>query len=152
MAVCWLGGRLESGRTLDYLEKPNRKMCSLYLSMMDKLDIRLDQFGDSNERLGEIWVRLQKNRHRLPFCKFFNHTLDISIPACDHSCQHQQTKHGIFGWWSQTTGLSQFLTNQISQQFGSLSNTTSKNDSTPILRRASTWAQLSVVPETKKKR
>ena len=48
------GGRLESGRTLDYLEKPNRKMCSLYLSMMDKLDIRLDQFGDSNERLGEI--------------------------------------------------------------------------------------------------
>ena len=48
------GGRLESGRTLDYLEKPNRKMCSLYLSMMDKLDIRLDQFGDSNERLREI--------------------------------------------------------------------------------------------------
>jgi hypothetical protein len=48
------GGRLETGRTLDYLEKPNRKMCSLYLSMLDKVDIRLKSFGDSSERLAEV--------------------------------------------------------------------------------------------------
>jgi len=48
------GGRLQGGRTLDYLDKPNRKMCSLYLSMMDKCGIHLDQFGDSTERLAEI--------------------------------------------------------------------------------------------------
>ena len=45
------GGKLESGRVLDYRGKPNRKMCSMYLSMMDKLGVRLESFGDSSERL-----------------------------------------------------------------------------------------------------
>ncbi|WP_339728350.1 DUF1552 domain-containing protein [uncultured Gimesia sp.] len=48
------GGKLETGRVLDYLDKPNRKMCSLYLSLMDKCGLHLDQFGDSTERLAEI--------------------------------------------------------------------------------------------------
>ena len=48
------GGKLETGRVLDYLGKPNRKMCSLYLSLMDKYGVRLKRFGDSNERLLEI--------------------------------------------------------------------------------------------------
>jgi hypothetical protein len=48
------GGKLETGRVLNYLEKPNRKMCSLYLSMLDKVGIRLDTFGDSTERLAEV--------------------------------------------------------------------------------------------------
>jgi hypothetical protein len=48
------GGQVKGGRVLDYLNKPNRKMCSLYLSMMDKCNIRLKEFGDSNERLAEI--------------------------------------------------------------------------------------------------
>ena len=48
------GGQIKSGRILDYSGKPNRKMCSLYLSMMDKMGIRLDRFGDSEERLAEI--------------------------------------------------------------------------------------------------
>lgn len=48
------GGKLETGRVLDYREQPNRKMCSLYLSLMDKFDVRLDRFGDSTERLAEI--------------------------------------------------------------------------------------------------
>jgi hypothetical protein len=48
------GGQLKGGRVLDYKEKPNRKMCSLFLSLMDKFDVRLDRFGDSNERLAEI--------------------------------------------------------------------------------------------------
>jgi hypothetical protein len=48
------GGRIKGGRVLDYLGKPNRKMCSLYLSLMDKAGVRLDAFGDSKERLAEI--------------------------------------------------------------------------------------------------
>ncbi len=39
---------------LDYLGKPNRKMCSLYLSLMEKAGVRLKEFGDSAERLAEI--------------------------------------------------------------------------------------------------
>lgn len=48
------GGRVQGGRVLDYTGKPNRQMCSLYLSMMDKFNVRLDRFGDSTERLAEI--------------------------------------------------------------------------------------------------
>jgi hypothetical protein len=48
------GGKLQTGRVLDYLDKPNRKMCSLYLSMLDKVGIHLDKFGDSTERLAEV--------------------------------------------------------------------------------------------------
>jgi len=48
------GGKLKGGRVLDYLQKPNRKMCSLYLSMLDKVGIHLPQFGDSRERLAEV--------------------------------------------------------------------------------------------------
>jgi len=48
------GGTIQGGRVLDYLGKPNRKMCSLYLSMLDRCGIRLDEFGDSTERLAEI--------------------------------------------------------------------------------------------------
>jgi hypothetical protein len=48
------GGRVAGGRVLDYSGKPNRKMCSLYLSMLDKLGVHVDEFGDSKERLAEI--------------------------------------------------------------------------------------------------
>jgi hypothetical protein len=48
------GGQVKTGRVLDYLGKPNRKMCSLYLSLMDKCGVRLNEFGDSKERLAEI--------------------------------------------------------------------------------------------------
>lgn len=48
------GERLETGRVLDYLDKPNRKLCSLYLSLLDKYGIHLDEFGDSKERLAEV--------------------------------------------------------------------------------------------------
>jgi hypothetical protein len=29
-------------------------MCSLFLSLLDKLDVRLKNFGDSTERLAEV--------------------------------------------------------------------------------------------------
>jgi hypothetical protein len=48
-----LGGTLKTGRTLNYLKESEekRKMCSLYLSLMDRFGVKLDQFGDSQERL-----------------------------------------------------------------------------------------------------
>ena len=51
-----LGGTLKTGRALNYLEagEDNRKMCSLYLSLMDRFDIKLDEFGDSKTRLQGI--------------------------------------------------------------------------------------------------
>lgn len=48
------GGQIKSGRVVDYLGKPNRKMCSLYLSLMDKCGVKLPSFGDSKERLVEF--------------------------------------------------------------------------------------------------
>jgi Protein of unknown function (DUF1552) len=48
------GGQLKTGRILDYSGKPNRKMCSLYLSLMDKMGVKLNEFGDSKERLAEV--------------------------------------------------------------------------------------------------
>ncbi len=51
-----LGGTLKTGRVLNYLEAgpDNRKMCSLYLSLMDRFGIKLDEFGDSRERLAGL--------------------------------------------------------------------------------------------------
>jgi len=48
------GDTVKTGRILDYLGKPNRRMCSLYLSLMDKLGVRLTSFGDSKERLAGV--------------------------------------------------------------------------------------------------
>lgn len=48
------GGRLQGGRVLDYLDSPNRKMCSLFLSLLDKAGVHLDAFGDSTEPLAEV--------------------------------------------------------------------------------------------------
>jgi hypothetical protein len=51
-----LGGALETGRVLDYSEKSDedRKLCSLYLSLMDRMDVKLEHFGDSDTRLAAI--------------------------------------------------------------------------------------------------
>ena len=51
-----LGGTLETGRALNYLDAgdDNRKMCSLYLSIMDRMGIRLDRFGDAETRLEHL--------------------------------------------------------------------------------------------------
>jgi hypothetical protein len=48
------GGKINSGRVLDYRDKPNRQMCRLYLSLMDKMDVRLDRFGDATEPLADV--------------------------------------------------------------------------------------------------
>ena len=48
-----LGGKLETGRALDYFESgdDNRKLCSLYLGIMDRMGVELAEFGDAKTRL-----------------------------------------------------------------------------------------------------
>jgi hypothetical protein len=48
-----LGGTLETGRVLDYTDMgdDNRKLCSLYLSIMDRMGAKLEHFGDAETRL-----------------------------------------------------------------------------------------------------
>jgi hypothetical protein len=50
------GGTLRPGRVLDYLGKgdDNRRACSLYLSMMDRMGVKLDRFGDTDKRLVDL--------------------------------------------------------------------------------------------------
>jgi hypothetical protein len=48
------GGRINGGRVLDYSGKPDRQMCRLYLSMMDKMNVRLPSFGDALRPLEEV--------------------------------------------------------------------------------------------------
>jgi hypothetical protein len=48
------GGRIKGGRVLTYNEKSDRQMCRLYLSMMDKMQVRLPKFGDATQPLDEV--------------------------------------------------------------------------------------------------
>ncbi len=50
------GGALETGRILDYLDKgnDNRRACSLFLSIMDLMGVRLESFGDAETRLAGL--------------------------------------------------------------------------------------------------
>ena len=49
-------GRLPTGRVLDYTEQgdDNRKLCSLYLSLMDRMGVKADRFGDADSRLAGL--------------------------------------------------------------------------------------------------
>jgi hypothetical protein len=51
-----LGGTLATGRVLDYIGRPDdsRRLCSLYLSLMDRMGVRQDRFGDAETRLAGI--------------------------------------------------------------------------------------------------
>ena len=50
------GGSLKTGRVLDYLNAgdDHRKVCSLHLSLMDRMGVRLDRFGDATTRLENL--------------------------------------------------------------------------------------------------
>ena len=47
---------MATGRILDYTDKgdENRKLCSLYLSLMDRAGVSLPRFGDADTRLAGI--------------------------------------------------------------------------------------------------
>jgi hypothetical protein len=52
------GGAMKTGRVVDYNDKgnDNRRACSMYLSMMDRMGVKLDRFGDSDKRLKGFWA------------------------------------------------------------------------------------------------
>ena len=56
LTVGGLGGALQTGRVMDFREKgdENRKLCSLYLSLMDRMGVELPRFGDAATRLSGI--------------------------------------------------------------------------------------------------
>jgi Protein of unknown function (DUF1552) len=51
-----LGGTLPTGRALDYLQAGDdqRKLCSLYLSIMDRMGVAVDRFGDADAPLAGL--------------------------------------------------------------------------------------------------
>jgi hypothetical protein len=56
LTVGGLSGTLATGRVLDYGQKgdDNRKLCSLYLSLMDRMGVKLPRFGDAETRLAGV--------------------------------------------------------------------------------------------------
>jgi hypothetical protein len=51
-----LSGNMETGRVLDYLEKSDddRRLCSMYLSIMDRMGVPMEEFGDADQPLAGL--------------------------------------------------------------------------------------------------
>jgi len=51
-----LGGRLKTGRVLDYTgeDDEQRKLCSLYLSIVNRMGVSMDRFGDADTQLAGL--------------------------------------------------------------------------------------------------
>jgi hypothetical protein len=56
LLVGGLGGTLTTGRVLDFKERgdENRKLCSLYLSLMNRMGVKADRFGDATTQLAGL--------------------------------------------------------------------------------------------------
>jgi len=56
LLVGGLGGTLETGRVLDYLEQDDdqRKLCGLYLSLLQRMDVPAKRFGDAETPLAGL--------------------------------------------------------------------------------------------------
>ena len=56
VTVGGLGGTLETGRSLNYIDAgdENRKLCSLYLGIMDRMGLQEKSFGDADTRLAAL--------------------------------------------------------------------------------------------------
>ena len=56
LTVGGLGGKLETGRVLDYLGKPDadRRLCGLYLGIMNRMGVKADKFGDATVPLAGL--------------------------------------------------------------------------------------------------
>lgn len=50
------GGTLTPGRVLDYRNRgdDHRRACSLYLSLMDRMGVKMSQFGDTDRRIADL--------------------------------------------------------------------------------------------------
>ena len=51
-----LGGTIETGRVLDFADHADqeRKLCSMYLSIMNRMGVQLNQFGDAEQQLAQL--------------------------------------------------------------------------------------------------
>jgi hypothetical protein len=51
-----LSGTLKTGRVLDYTDRSddNRKLCSLYLSLLGRMDVQAQRFGDATTGLADL--------------------------------------------------------------------------------------------------
>ncbi len=51
-----MSGALKTGRTFDFYKSgdDNRRICALYLSIMEKMGMKIDQFGDATEPLKDF--------------------------------------------------------------------------------------------------
>ncbi len=56
LTIGGLGGKLKTGRALEYADAgdDNRKLCSLYLGIMDRMGVELPSFGDARARLRDF--------------------------------------------------------------------------------------------------
>jgi hypothetical protein len=56
LTVGGLGGTLETGRVLDYTGKPDadRKLCGLYVSVLNRMGVKADKFGDATAPLAGL--------------------------------------------------------------------------------------------------
>jgi hypothetical protein len=56
VTVGGLGGKLDTGRVLDYAGKGdgNRKLCSLYLALLNRMGVKADRFGDATAPLAGL--------------------------------------------------------------------------------------------------
>jgi hypothetical protein len=56
LLVGGLGGKLATGRVLDYTRRADeeRKLCGLYLSLMERMGVKSSRFGDATSRLAEV--------------------------------------------------------------------------------------------------
>ena len=56
LLVGGMAGNLDTGRVLDFAGRSDgdRKLCSLYLSLMDRMDVKADRFGDATARLAGL--------------------------------------------------------------------------------------------------
>ena len=48
------GNQIQGGKVLDYRTGADRQLCRLFMSMMEKMEIKLDRFGDANHKLEEV--------------------------------------------------------------------------------------------------
>ncbi|MEQ1852829.1 MAG: hypothetical protein ABMA01_14720 [Chthoniobacteraceae bacterium] len=46
--------RIKGGRVIDYKDKPERERCRLFMSMMDKMEVRPKTFGDAKASMKEV--------------------------------------------------------------------------------------------------
>lgn len=48
------GGKIQGGQVLDYRGDKDRQLCRLFLSMMEKMNLKMSEFGDAKSKLSEV--------------------------------------------------------------------------------------------------